>query len=43
LKYFRDEFEAGMHTPADELFPPEKSSLFAYSPRRTAQPAGVSR
>ncbi len=22
LKYFRDEFEAGMHTPADELFPP---------------------
>jgi NADH-quinone oxidoreductase subunit F len=43
LKYFRDEFEAGMHTPADVLFPPEKSSLFAYTPRRTAQLAGVHR
>ena len=41
LKYFRDEFEAGMHTPADVLFPPEKSSLFAYTPRRSAQLAGV--
>lgn len=29
IKYFREEFEAGMHTPADELFPPEKSALFA--------------
>jgi len=41
LKYFREEFEAGMHTPADVLFPPEKSSLFAYTPRRKAQLAGV--
>jgi NADH-quinone oxidoreductase subunit F len=41
LTYFREEFEAGMHTPADVLFPPEKSSLFAYTPRRTAQLAGV--
>ena len=41
LKYFRDEFEAGMHTPVDVLFPPEKSSLFAYTPRRKAQLAGV--
>ncbi len=41
VKYFREEFEAGMHTPADVLFPPEKSSLFAYTPRRSAQLAGV--
>ncbi len=41
VKYFREEFEAGLHTPADVLFPPEKSSLFAYTPRRSAQLAGV--
>jgi NADH-quinone oxidoreductase subunit F len=29
IKYFRDEFEAGMHTPSRELFPPERSTLFA--------------
>lgn len=29
IKYFRSEFEAGMHTPADELFPPAHSMLFA--------------
>ena len=29
IKYFREEFEAGLHTPADELFPPERSVLFA--------------
>ncbi|WP_153396231.1 NADH-quinone oxidoreductase subunit NuoF [Ornithinicoccus halotolerans] len=29
VKYFREEFEAGMHTPAAELFPPERSTLFA--------------
>jgi NADH-quinone oxidoreductase subunit F len=29
IQYFRDEFEAGMHTPAHELFPPEASTLFA--------------
>ncbi len=28
IKYFREEFEAGMHTPAAELFPPERSALF---------------
>jgi NADH-quinone oxidoreductase subunit F len=35
IKYFRDEFEAGTHTPADVLFPPERSSLFPYTPRRS--------
>ena len=29
IKYFRDEFEAGYHTPAWELFPYERSALFA--------------
>jgi NADH-quinone oxidoreductase subunit F len=29
VKYFREEFEAGMHTPASELFPPAASTLFA--------------
>lgn len=29
IQYFRDEFEAGYHTPAWELFPYEKSALFA--------------
>ena len=29
VKYFREEFEAGMHTPAAELFPPAASTLFA--------------
>ena len=29
VKYFREEFEAGMHTPVDELFPPSRSTLFA--------------
>ena len=29
IKYFRDEFEKGYHTPAAELFPPEASVLFA--------------
>lgn len=42
VKYFREEFEAGMHTAADELFPPERSTLFAYTPRRkSGQFAGV--
>ena len=39
MQYFREEFEAGMHTPAHELFPPEKSVLFDV--RRTTQ--GVQR
>ena len=29
VQYFRSEFEAGMHTSAAELFPPEHSTLFA--------------
>ncbi len=29
VQYFREEFEAGMHTPAHELFPPQRSTLFA--------------
>jgi NADH-quinone oxidoreductase subunit F len=29
VQYFREEFEAGMHTPAAELFPPDASTLFA--------------
>ena len=29
VKHFRNEFEAGFHTPAWELFPYEKSALFA--------------
>ncbi|GAA3818690.1 NADH-quinone oxidoreductase subunit NuoF [Cellulomonas soli] len=41
IKYFRDEFEAGTHTPADVLFPPERSSLFAYTPRSSGALAGV--
>ncbi|WP_068402994.1 NADH-quinone oxidoreductase subunit NuoF [Kribbia dieselivorans] len=28
IQYFREEFEAGMHTPAAELFPPAASTLF---------------
>ena len=28
IEYFRDEFEAGMHTPSWELFPPDRSTLF---------------
>jgi NADH-quinone oxidoreductase subunit F len=29
LKYFRDEFEAGTHTPVDEDFPPAASTVFS--------------
>ncbi len=29
VQYFREEFEAGMHTSAAELFPPQHSTLFA--------------
>jgi NADH-quinone oxidoreductase subunit F len=36
IQYFREEFEAGMHTPAWVLFPPERSSLFPYTPRDRA-------
>lgn len=42
IQYFRDEFEAGTHTPADVLFPPERASLVPYTPRRSgAQLAGA--
>jgi NADH-quinone oxidoreductase subunit F len=34
IAHFRDEFEAGMHTAASVLFPPERSSLFEYTPRQ---------
>ena len=37
IKYFRPEFEAAMHTPAWELFPYERSTIFV------REPAGVSR
>ncbi len=29
VQYFRAEFEAGMHTPVHESFPPQRSTLFA--------------
>ena len=29
IALFREEFEAGLHTPAWELFPYEKSTIFA--------------
>jgi len=32
ITYFRDEFEAGMHTPAWELFPYERSTVFVREP-----------
>ena len=35
IQYFREEFEAGMHTPWHELFPPERNTLFS----RESQPA----
>ncbi|MVA75529.1 NADH-quinone oxidoreductase subunit NuoF [Auraticoccus sp. F435] len=36
IKHFREEFEAGMHTPAWELLPYERSTVFI----RSEQPAG---
>ncbi len=36
IKYFREEFEAGMHTPAAELFPPAASVLFDIKEAATA-------
>lgn len=35
VKYFREEFEAGMHTPWWEAFPPENSVLFPVSAKET--------
>ncbi|MCL2652228.1 MAG: NADH-quinone oxidoreductase subunit NuoF [Propionibacteriaceae bacterium] len=37
VKHFRDEFEAGYHTPAWELFPYEKSTLWASEVARSAK------
>ena len=39
IQYFRDEFIAGTHTPAWELFPYERSALFATEPM--GAPAGA--
>ncbi|WP_347350506.1 NADH-quinone oxidoreductase subunit NuoF [Intrasporangium sp.] len=39
IKQFREEFEAGTHTPAAELFPPEKSVLFPV--RDTKESSGM--
>ncbi len=36
IKYFREEFEAGMHTPAATLFPPAASVLFDAKEAATA-------
>lgn len=41
IQHFRGEFEAGMTTPASELFPPQCSALFDYTPRRTGAAAGA--
>ena len=38
VKYFRSEFEAGAHTPAWELFPYRRSTLFTDA---NAEPAGM--
>lgn len=36
IQYFREEFEAGIHTAASELFPPHRSALFEYTPKQRA-------
>ncbi|WP_313279212.1 NADH-quinone oxidoreductase subunit NuoF [Timonella senegalensis] len=41
IKYFREEFEAGMHTPASELFPPVRSALFEYTPKQRGALSGA--
>lgn len=43
ITYFREEFEAGLHTAAEVAFPPERSTLFADTPRPRAgaEPAGA--
>jgi NADH-quinone oxidoreductase subunit F len=37
IQYFREEFEAGTHTPAWVLFPPERSALFPYTPHEAGR------
>jgi NADH-quinone oxidoreductase subunit F len=32
IQYFRDEFEAAMHTPAWELFPYQRSTIYVREP-----------
>ena len=41
IKYFREEFEAGYHTPAWELFPYEKSVYFPYEREKIAVRQGA--
>ena len=42
VQYFREEFEAGMTTPAHELFPPERSVLFDLpAPTTTKESSGM--
>ena len=41
IQHFREEFEAGMTSPASELFPPQRSALFDYTPRRSGAAAGA--
>ena len=36
IQFFREEFEAAMHTPAWELFPYERSTIFVREPVRSA-------
>lgn len=45
IKYFRSEFEAGMHTSSATLFPPERSVAWAAARSRVPQapPAGSTR
>jgi NADH-quinone oxidoreductase subunit F len=39
--YFRDEFEAAMHTPAWELFPYERSTIFVREPALAGGPSSA--
>ncbi|PFG68639.1 NADH-quinone oxidoreductase subunit F [Propionibacteriaceae bacterium ES.041] len=41
VQYFREEFEQGMHTPAWELYPYEKSALFDASSLHSDNPVGA--
>ncbi|RCK69682.1 NADH oxidoreductase (quinone) subunit F [Desertihabitans brevis] len=41
IKHFREEFEQGMHTPAWELLPYERSTVFATGPDSPALGAGT--
>ena len=41
IKFFREEFEAAMHTPAWELFPYERSTIFVREPAAATTSAGA--